>query len=135
MGVLSAVALTVFWRRILFKPGKATSFTVSQLINFFVYFIHLIVNIVKANVNVALIVLSRKMPISPGIVILKTKLEKDLSKTFYANSITLTPGTVTINLEGDRLVVHCLTEQSAAGVTEWYLEDMMSKLERSQFDE
>lgn len=49
------------------------------------------------------------MKINPGIVKVKTSLKSDFAKALLANSITLTPGTVTIDIEGENLFVHWLT--------------------------
>ena len=52
----------------------------------------------KANLQVAYLVLHPKMPIHPGIVRVKTGIQSELGRTFLANSITLTPGTLTVDL-------------------------------------
>jgi multicomponent Na+:H+ antiporter subunit E len=46
------------------------------------------------------------MPIRPGIVKVKTTLKTDLAKTFLASSITLTPGTLVVDIDGQNLYVH-----------------------------
>jgi len=51
-------------------------------------------------------VLHPKMPIKPGIVIIKTELKQDIAKMLFANSITLTPGTFTLDIKGDELLIH-----------------------------
>ena len=50
--------------------------------------------------------------ISPTLTIIKASQKTDVGKVIYANSITLTPGTVTVNLEGDRFMVHALLRES-----------------------
>ena len=67
-----------------------------------VFFIHM----VKANLDVAYRVIHLNVPIRPGIVKVKTTLKSDLGLTFLANSITLTPGTLTIDIVGDNLYIH-----------------------------
>ena len=62
--------------------------------------------VVKANVDVAYRVLHPKMPIKPGIVVIKTGLKQDIAKLILANSITLTPGTFTLDILGDNLLIH-----------------------------
>jgi multicomponent Na+:H+ antiporter subunit E len=61
---------------------------------------------VKANLDVAYRVVHPDMPIHPGIVKVRTKLKTKLAKTFLANSITLTPGTLTVDIAGEDLYVH-----------------------------
>lgn len=62
--------------------------------------------IVLANLDVLYRVLHPNLPIRPGIVKVKTTLTSDEAKTFLANSITLTPGTLTVDIIGDTLYVH-----------------------------
>ena len=62
----------------------------------------------KANLQVAYLVLHPKMPIRPGIVRVKTGIQSELGRTFLANSITLTPGTFTIDIKKDILYIHCI---------------------------
>ena len=73
---------------------------------FFIYLLVLFKEIIKANLDVAYRVLHPKMPIKPGIVVIKTELKQDLAKMILANSITLTPGTFTLDILGDNLLIH-----------------------------
>ena len=52
------------------------------------------------------------MPIKPGIVVIKTGLKQDIAKMILANSITLTPGTFTLDILGDTLLIHWINVQS-----------------------
>jgi multicomponent Na+:H+ antiporter subunit E len=67
--------------------------------------------LVKANLHVAVIVLNPLRPIRPGIVKIRTGLTRDTALTILANSITLTPGTLTVDIhpEAGELYVHCIT--------------------------
>ncbi len=60
----------------------------------------------KANVDVALRVTHPDLPIRPGIVKVRTTLKSEMAKTFLANSITLTPGTLTVDIDGDDFYIH-----------------------------
>jgi multicomponent Na+:H+ antiporter subunit E len=64
----------------------------------------------KANIDVAYRVLHPALPINPGIVKVKTVLKSDVGLTFLANSITLTPGTMTVDIDKDNgvLYIHCI---------------------------
>ena len=62
--------------------------------------------LIKSNFDVARRVLSPSLPINPGIVKFKTKLTKNFAKMVLANSITLTPGTLTIDVIGDTFYIH-----------------------------
>jgi len=61
---------------------------------------------IKANIDVAYRVLHPNLPINPGIVKVKTTLKSDTALTFLANSITLTPGTMTVDIDKDKGVLY-----------------------------
>jgi multicomponent Na+:H+ antiporter subunit E len=134
VGFVCCVGVTYFWSSDLFKLGQPFRIAPRKVAQLAVYLLLLAYNVVVANIHVALIVLSPKLPISPGFILVKTKLEKELTRTLYANSITLTPGTITINLNRDRLLVHALTKESAQGVYEWYLENRLREMEVGKVD-
>jgi multicomponent Na+:H+ antiporter subunit E len=70
----------------------------------------------KSNIDVALRVLSPGLQVKPGIVKIRTTLKSDIARVFLANSITLTPGTMTVEMVGDVLYIHWIeigTEDSA----------------------
>ena len=73
--------------------------------------------VVLSSLEVAWLVLHPKMPISPCVVRFETPLPHELARLTLANSITLTPGTVTLDVEGDTFVVHALTTSSAVALT------------------
>lgn len=64
--------------------------------------------IIKAGLVVARDILFRRYVVTPTLVTFRTDLKTDYGKFLLANSITLTPGTITVQVEGDRLTVHCL---------------------------
>ncbi len=61
---------------------------------------------IKANLDVAWRVLHPRRPLNPGIVRVKTRMTSDLGKMAVANSITLTPGTLTLEVDDDTLYIH-----------------------------
>ena len=69
--------------------------------------------LVRANIALAAIILSPALPIRPGIVTVRTRLKSPVGRLLLANAITLTPGTLTVALDGDRLYVHWVTVASA----------------------
>ena len=80
--------------------------TIRRITYFIIYIFVLSKEIIKANFDVAYRVLHPRMPIKPGIVAIKTGLKSDIAKLFLANSITLTPGTFTLDILGDKLLIH-----------------------------
>jgi multicomponent Na+:H+ antiporter subunit E len=79
---------------------------------FIVYLFIFIWECIKANIDVAYRVLHPAMPIKPGIVKVKTTLKSDLAKTLLANSITMTPGTITVDIIDDWLYIHWIYVRS-----------------------
>jgi len=80
--------------------------SIKRILFFFVYIIVLFGEIIKANLDVAYRIIHPRMPIKPGIVVIKTRLKSDIAKMILANSITLTPGTFTLDVIGDELLIH-----------------------------
>jgi len=76
---------------------------------FWRYFPWLLKEILVANLHVARIILTPGLPISPIVVHYRSTQKTDLGRALYANSITLTPGTITTGIKGDDLEVHSLT--------------------------
>ncbi|MCK5156271.1 MAG: Na+/H+ antiporter subunit E [Spirochaetales bacterium] len=77
-----------------------------RLIFTVVYIFVLIKEIFRANIDVAFRVIKPVLPIKPGIVKVKTRLKSRLGRLALANSITLTPGTITVEIKGDELFIH-----------------------------
>jgi len=72
----------------------------------FKYFIVFMGALFKANIDVAKRVLSPSLPINPGIVEFETKLTSEFAKMILANSITLTPGTISVDMVDNRYYIH-----------------------------
>ncbi len=82
---------------------------------FLLYLPWLLKEILVANIRVAKVILSPSLPISPIMVVFRSTQKTDLGRVLYANSITLTPGTITTGVEGDQLEIHALTWQDVDG--------------------
>jgi len=73
---------------------------------FAVYLIVFTWECIKANFDVAYRVLNPALPVKPGIVKIKLRVKSEIARTFLANSITMTPGTISVDIVGDYLYVH-----------------------------
>lgn len=73
-----------------------------------IYILYFAWECVKANFDVAYRVLHPSLPVKPGIVKVKLQLKRALARTILANSITMTPGTITVDIIDDILYVHCI---------------------------
>lgn len=80
---------------------------------FLAYVPWLLKEIAMANIQVVRLVLDPRLPVDPVVVRFGTTLSSDLARTAFANSITLTPGTVTLDVEGAEFVVHAVTRAMA----------------------
>jgi multicomponent Na+:H+ antiporter subunit E len=94
---------------------------------FVLYFFWLLWSVLQSNFQVAYLVLHPKMPIQPGLLRLRTKLRNRTGHIMLANSITLTPGTITVDFDDGNYSVHALVPSAAQSLLD---AKMQSKLER-----
>lgn len=82
----------------------------------FLYLGNLVLEIIKAAFDVMEVSFNKKLKPEPMIVEFHSGLPRDIQNVFLANSITLTPGTITVFQEGDFFVIHCLRREYAKGI-------------------
>ena len=97
---------------------------------FLLYLGNLLIEIVRANVSVCHFVLSDRDEIHPVMVSFHTTLKSGLARVILTNSITLTPGTITVSLQGDEVIVHCLDRSLAEGMEDSSFVKMLEHMER-----
>lgn len=104
-GSVVALAITgLFGSRLaLFSGLRLTPLAPAYIL---VYLGHFTLALIRANIDLARRVLSPSLPIKPAVVEVTTGLKSRLGKLMLANTITLTPGTLTIDIDGDTLLVH-----------------------------
>ncbi|MFQ5683032.1 MAG: Na+/H+ antiporter subunit E [Candidatus Binatia bacterium] len=90
------------------------------------YFSWLIFAIIKANLQVAYLVCHPKLPIRPGLLRFKTQMQSGVGHIVLANSITLTPGTITVDFKEGTYLVHALVPEAAQSLVD---AEMQNKLE------
>jgi len=112
LGAISCIIVLVLADRMRFDDRDLSFLGVLHRLP--AYWAWLTIEMIKSNNDVVRIVLSRRMDISPTVVTLDALTQSDLGRATLGNSITLTPGTVTIDLQDGRLTVHCLTRAGAA---------------------
>jgi multicomponent Na+:H+ antiporter subunit E len=113
IGLICSIATAVLTRPLLVLPPERTNSSWLSLwdlpwLRFAVYIPWLLWQLVVANVQVALVILHPKLPIEPQVVRFKKHLPHPVARVLLANSITLTPGTVTMDIDEDEYIVHCL---------------------------
>jgi len=107
------------------EPYGATRINIPRLS---VYLLWLVGEIVKSGVYVAYVVLHPKMPIQPMIVRFTSKQPNVLARVILGNSITLTPGTLTLDIDGSRFTVHALTRYTEEGLVSGDMEARVARL-------
>lgn len=96
------------------------------------YFWVLVQEIVKANMSVVKIITSPELQPEPAFVYFDTELQTGLAKVMLANSITLTPGTITVSVEGNRFCVHCLDRELAEDMETSVFVKLLKKMEAEE---
>lgn len=132
LGAVLALLLAYFNQDLFFKREERPLFSGRALMLLLRYGLHLIVAIVVASLQVAYLVMHPAMPISPGMIRFPLSLQKDLNKAVLANSITLTPGTLTVLIENGEIMVHALTEKNARAVAQWSLVGELAATEKDR---
>ena len=104
-GVLVSALITLLFGS---RFGILTGLRFSLLVPLYIlaYLGMFMVALVRANLDLAYRVISPSLPINPELVEIKTSLKSPLGKLLLANTITLTPGTLTVDVIGDTLLVH-----------------------------
>lgn len=105
MGIVASLITTLIFGRYFLKNYKKF-FNPVRYFYLFIYIIFLIWECIKANFDVAYRVLHPAMPVKPGIVKVRLELKSDLARTILANSITMTPGTISVDIVDDYIYVH-----------------------------
>lgn len=131
IGAGFAVFIAWFNNDLLFRSDERSYVDLRSVGLYLRYGLHLILAIFIANFQVVALVLSPKMPIEPGVVRFEKPFKKSLNRVILANSITLTPGTLTIIAE-EYFLVHALTRHNAENVVDWELADELLEIEEIQ---
>jgi len=116
LGVLSVSLVTALSGGLIIQKTKTSlRFRLRILIGGAFYSLWLLVEIVKANIYVFSLAMHPRMRelIEPRVIRFKTSLKTDFAKFVFANSITLTPGTVTVRVDGDEFSVHAISPRTA----------------------
>lgn len=129
VGAVVSGTITFLWHKV-FHTKKNTVLpswrTVRQCVG---YFGHLVVEIVECNIRVMRLILHPKDEIHPQLVTFRTKLKDENHKVVLANSITLTPGTITVGMQDDLIRVHGLDASFMEGIEHCEMVERLEKME------
>lgn len=138
-GILTAVVTTWVTYPLLLAPNKDGSkkyyvfgFSIPKMI---MYFFWLMWQLVLANIDVLLATTGQELNIDPKVVRFRFRTDNPMASVILANSITLTPGTVTMNVTDDGVYeIHALTVGAAAGVLDGGMQKKVADLYGEKFD-
>ncbi|MDO3378305.1 Na+/H+ antiporter subunit E [Geoalkalibacter halelectricus] len=133
LGVIACGAVAYFSAHLLFPDGKV-GLSGRNVLGMALYLPWLFWQIVVANLQVAKIVLHPRMLdlINPQIVRFKTSIKSPFARVTFGQSITLTPGTITINIDRDEFTVYALTDDTAASLPGEMEKRVAAALEKEQ---
>ena len=126
-GVLLSVAVSLFANRVIGYSPEVDRRIIRNLPLFICYVLVLIWEIMKASVEVSGLAIGRRKP-EPVLIEFHSGFETNLQNVLLANSITLTPGTITVFQEGDHFVVHCLRAEYGEGMQECIFVKLLRKM-------
>lgn len=125
-----ASLLVVFYNYdLVFNDLEATKITFEFIGRLIHLFIVLLIEIVKSNIHVMMIVLSPKMKINPGFKKIKQPLKKEFNQALFANAITLTPGTLTVDMDDEYILVHGLEMEHIDDIKKSNMQKAFERLE------
>lgn len=132
LGAVIAGAMYIFICKFMNYSPKTDLILLKKLIYILQYLFILIKEIIKANYLVIKMIMTSRYELEPAIVRFKVDLKTVPARIMLANSITLTPGTITVSLEGNEYVVHCLDRELAEGIDTSVFVTLLKKLERME---
>lgn len=112
-GILVSCFVIVNSQELKFSSDELPKFTIKTFFNLFYLLVVLIIEVLKANYYIAKIVLGPNLKIKPQLIKIEVKPKNDFNRFLYANCITLTPGTLTVDINENCFIVHALTDESA----------------------
>lgn len=129
-GLVIAAAMYVFVCKFMGFSIKKDITYCKKIFYILHYVVVLVWEIIKANFAVIKLIMSSRYDLEPVLVHFKTDLKTRQARVVLANSITLTPGTITVSLEGDEYIVHCLDKELAKGMNHSIFVELLEKMER-----
>ena len=124
MGLGLLVALGVAW----FNTDRSTSRSTIPRLRILWYFPWLVGRILQSGFHLSVLILHPALPIDPKLIRYRTKLREEAGIVLLCNSITLTPGTITVEVNSRDLVVHVMDDKSAEDVTSLRIEQQIAGL-------
>ena len=129
VGVIVCAALYAFMCAFMGYSPKQEWKLVRRVPKIFRYFLYLVGEIFKSAWGTMMLIWSPDKEIQPRVTSFRTRLRTDAGKVVLANSITMTPGTITVDVQDDLFLIHCLDETFDVGTEGFEMEDRIMKIE------
>jgi multicomponent Na+:H+ antiporter subunit E len=128
-GVVVSILVVWYNKDLVFHREDTSRFSFKTVLAFLRVLGVVLWEVLKSNIHVAVIVLKKKMPINPGFDIVRMPLKKELNQALYANAITLTPGTLTVDIVEGGILVHGLVVEEVKNIENSTMERAFAALE------
>ena len=129
IGAVLSLAAVSFWQVLDKRLSKMP--VLGELLQLCVCFVMIIGYIIQANISIAKTLLFSKPQVSPVVMEMETGIQSNWGRVLLATCITITPGTITVDINPDtgRMVVHALTRENAVDLLHWRMIDKIRDLE------
>ena len=117
-----------WWSARFLWTGRAPRLSARQLLGLLHYLLLFSGQVFLSAVHVARVVIDPRLPIEPKLITCCTGLQREISRVAFAHSVSLTPGTLTVDMDGGTFLVHCLDEESAARIVSGELERRIARV-------
>ena len=128
-GIIISAAVCLFASKFLGYSFRREFRLLKNLPAFIAYLFILVIEIIKANLAVMKLIAQGEEKLTPAIVHFHSGLHSGLARTILADSITLTPGTITVSMHENEFYVHCLDKSLAEGITDSVFVKRLEKME------
>lgn len=129
LGIGAVVVVFVTLAAVRFNTVDDEGVPIELLPGALTYMPWLVMEILKSSWSVALIIINPKLQISPTMTVLKASQATPIGINIYANSITLTPGTMTTGVDGSQLTIHALRQEGAEDLETGAMDARVTKFE------
>lgn len=128
-GIVLSAVVTVFSYKTIRVSKELEKKVVKKMGKIIIYLGILVVEIIKANIDIIKLVLTKEPEISPTLMPMKAHVKSRISRVALANSITLTPGTITVSMNEDDLLIHAIVKSNLDGIEESIFVEKLQELE------
>ncbi len=129
LGLLLSALVCAFAAKFMDYSFRKEAGILKRVPGFIRYCALLVFEIIKANLDVMKLILSPSLEPEPQLITVRIPLKTPLGRVVLANSITLTPGTITVSLDGDEYTIHCLDRELGEGIEDSAFVRRLTKLE------